>query len=342
MSRKILLLYTGGTIGMQQNTQTGALYPVDFNMLSTALPELKMLDCELHALSAQEPIDSSDMQPDRWIALAQLVRNNYDLYDGFVILHGSDTMAYTASALSFLLENLAKPVILTGSQLPIGILRSDARENLISSIELAAAHHTDGSPIISEVAIYFEYKLYRGNRTFKNSSENFDAFNSPNYPELAEMGVEMRINHPALLPKPEKGLVLHTALNGALAVIPIFPGFNQKIIYKTAEVGVHSIILRTFGAGNAPQHKAFIDAVAWCVNQNITVANVSQCRIGRVNQAKYASGRALQDVGVIGGRDMTLEAAITKLMFLNGQNKGVKSVSNDFVKSLRGELTEMG
>lgn len=325
---------------MEKDVDTGALHPVDLEHLSGSIPELDILDCELHAISAQEPIDSSDMHPDKWVVIAQMVRNNYDLYDGFVILHGSDTMAYTASALSFLLENLAKPVILTGSQLPIGILRSDARENLISSLELAAAHHPDGTSLLSEVAIYFEYKLYRGNRTFKNSSENFEAFQSPNYPWLAEMGVEMKVNHTALYPRPENGLVLHTALDNRIAVVPVFPGFNHNIIYKTVEADVRGLILRTFGVGNAPQHQAFKEAVGWCVNQGIPTINVSQCRVGKVNQSKYAPGRALQDAGVISGKDITLESAITKLMFLLGKELSHLEVASEFGKSLRGELTE--
>ena len=340
MSKKILLIYTGGTIGMKKDPDTGALYPVDLDHLSGFIPELEILDCELHAIATQEPIDSSDMHPDTWVLIAQMVRNNYDLYDGFVILHGSDTMAYTASALSFLLENLAKPVILTGSQLPIGILRSDARENLISSLELAAAQNENGTPLITEVAIYFEYKLYRGNRTFKNSSENFDAFQSPNYPWLVQMGVEMNINHPALYPPPQNGLVLHTALDNRVAVVPVFPGFNQNIIYKTVEADVRGILLRSYGVGNAPQHKAFIEAVHWCTQQGIPVINVSQCRVGKINQAKYAPGRALQNAGVISGKDITLESAIAKLMFLLGMQLSHLEVASEFGKSLRGELTD--
>lgn len=325
---------------MQKDAESGALHPVDLEQLSGSIPELEILDCELHAISAQEPIDSSDMHPDKWVFMAQLIRNNYDLYDGFVVLHGSDTMAYTASALSFLLENLAKPVILTGSQLPIGILRSDARENLISSLELAAAQRADGTPLVTEVAIYFEYKLYRGNRTFKNSSENFEAFQSPNYPWLVEMGVEMNVNYPALYPPPESGLVLHTALDSRVAVVPVFPGFNQNIIYKTVEADVRGLILRTFGVGNAPQHVAFIEAVRWCAEQGIPVINVSQCRIGKINQTKYAPGRALQNAGVISGKDITLESAIAKLMFLLGKQLSHLEVASEFGKSLRGELTE--
>jgi L-asparaginase len=280
------------------------------------------------------------MSPEKWVVIAQMVRNNYDLYDGFVILHGSDTMAYTASALSFLLENLGKPVILTGSQLPVGILRSDARENLMSALELASASREDGSALINEVAIYFEYKLFRGNRTYKYNSENFEAFASPNYPWLVEMGVNMKVNKQALLPKPESGLTLHTALNPNIALISLFPGFNPELIYKVVDAGLQGLILRTYGVGNAPKSDSLIEALKWCHDNSVSVLNVSQCPAGRVNQLKYASGRNLENLGVISGKDITTEAAIAKFMYLLGQELNPLELKQEFGKSLRGEITE--
>lgn len=325
---------------MAKNPVTGALEPLDFDQLSAAIPELKLLPCQIHSISFAEPIDSSDMDVENWLELARMIRSNYDLYDGFVVLHGSDTMAYTASALSFLLENLQKPVIFTGSQLPIGILRTDARENLISSLELAVATDEAGLPRITEVAVYFEYKLYRGNRTFKNSSENFEAFQSPNYPNLAEMGVEMKINNSALLTKTHGNFKVHQTLDNKIAVVPLYPGFNEKIIYKTVEAGSRGLLLRTFGAGNAPGKIGFIEAVKQVIEAGVPIVNVSQCRFGSVDQNKYAAGRHLQEAGVISGKDSTLEAAITKMMFLLGQNLSAQEIAHQFSKSLRGEISE--
>jgi len=340
LNKKVLLIYTGGTIGMAKDPISGALVPLNFDELSRAIPELKLLPCQIHSISFKEPIDSSDMNPEHWLELARMIHSNYDMYDGFVVLHGSDTMAYTASALSFLLENVSKPIILTGSQLPVGILRTDARENLISSLELAIASDEHGAPFITEVAVYFEYKLYRGNRTFKNSSENFEAFQSPNYPVLAEMGVEMKINFRALLPKPTGQFCLHQALESNIAVIPLYPGFNENIIVKTVEAGTKGLILRTFGAGNGPSNSGFTAALKAVIAAGVPVVNVSQCRFGSVNQAKYAAGRHLQEIGVISGKDSTLEAAITKLMFLLGQNLNLNEIKKGFSKSLRGEIND--
>ncbi len=340
MSRKILLIYTGGTIGMAKNPETGSLVPFDLDHISKAIPELTLLPCQIHTISFEEPIDSSNMTPTLWVELALMIRNNYDLYDGFVVMHGSDTMAYTASMMSFLLDNLSKPVIFTGSQLPVGVLRTDAKENLISSIELASLTNQDGSAVITEVAIYFEYKLYRGNRTFKNSSSNFEAFYSPNYPDLAELGVEMKINTEALWPRGNGPLRFHQSINSNIAVIPLFPGFNENIIYKTLEAGTQGLILRTFGAGNAPNNFAFTESLKHCIDSGIPVINVSQCRMGSVNQNKYAAGRHLQDLGITSGKDSTIEAAITKMMFLLGQNLGSIEIANLFGKSLRGEISE--
>lgn len=340
MSRKVLIIYTGGTIGMARDAESGVLVPLDFKQLSAAIPELNLLACEVNAISIAEPIDSSNMHPGLWVELANLIKINYANYDGFVILHGSDTMAYTASALSFLLENLSKPVILTGSQLPVGILRSDARENLISSIELAIAERSAGQPLVNEVAIYFEYKLYRGNRTFKNSSSNFEAFQSPNYPWLVEMGVEVHVNYAALLSPPLSSLIVHQAMNPSIAVVALFPGFNHNIIYRLAEAEARGLILRTFGAGNAPTNNSFLEAVRWCVDQGITIVNISQCRVGTVNQSKYAAGKSLEALGVVSGKDLTLEAAATKLMFLLANPLTQEETALTMGKSLRGELTE--
>lgn len=337
---KVLLIYTGGTIGMSRNKHTGALQPLDFEQLSAAIPELELLPCAIETHSLPNPIDSSNMTPEIWVELANIIYKNYHVYDGFVVLHGSDTMAYTGSALSFMLEGLQKPVIFTGSQLPIGILRSDARENLISAVELAIARGPNGQSMITEVAVYFEYKLYRANRVFKNSSEHFEAFSSPNYPWLAEMGVQMKMNENYLYRQNNSKLILHEQLNTDVAVVPIFPGFNEKIIYSTAQSGISSLILRTFGAGNAPQKPSFLEAIKHCISNGIHVINVSQCRKGSVDQSKYAAGKSLLELGVIEGKDITLEAAITKLMFLQGKAYSASEISSLFPKNLRGEISE--
>jgi L-asparaginase len=340
-SRKssVLLIYTGGTIGMIQDAATHELRPFDFHSLTSQVPELKRFDIELSTIASEHPIDSSNMQPEVWVDLAKTIRKNYSKYDGFVILHGSDTMSFTASALSFMLENLGKPVVLTGSQLPIGIIRTDGKENLITAIEIAAAKKND-KPVVTEVCIYFEYKLYRGNRTFKHNSSHFDAFKSPNYPSLAEAGVNIQYNSGALLKPNGKKLQVHTELSNEILVLKLFPGLNRQIIESILQTkNIRAIILETFGAGNCSTQKWFTDALKKAIDKGIIILNITQCREGRVIQGMYATSSHLKKMGVIGGADLTFESAITKLMFLLEQKISNEKIKKLLQKDLRGELT---
>ena len=337
---KILLIYTGGTIGMMQDAQTGSLRPFNFKLLTKQIPELKRFKLTLHSVSFKKPIDSSNMHPRVWVELAEVIQKNYAKYDGFVVLHGSDTMAYTASALSFMLENLSKPVILTGSQLPIGIIRTDGKENLITAIEIAAAKNKQGKPLVPEVAIYFEYELFRGNRTLKYNSEHFDAFKSPNYPRLAEAGVSIQYNANYIAKTNTKKLKVYTELDNDIVVLNLFPGISKKITQAVLNIrGIKAIVLHSFGAGNAPTDDWFIMLLSYAINKGIIIYYVTQCLEGRVIQGKYETSSQLEKIGVISGEDITLEAAITKLMFLLGQNLPLKKVKTLLGKNLRGEIT---
>lgn len=337
---KVLLIYTGGTIGMMQNPETGALKPFDFRYLTKEVPELKRLNVKLESVSFKKPIDSSNMHPRVWVELAEVIEKNYDKFDGFVILHGSDTMAYTASALSFMLENLAKPVILTGSQLPIGIIRTDGKENLITAIEIAAARNGK-SPMVSEVAIYFEYELYRGNRTLKYNSAHFDAFKSPNYPVLAEAGVNIEYNHNAIRKASVKKLSIHKKLENDIAVLHLFPGISRKITSSIINSkDIKAIVLLTFGAGNATTEKWFINELKTAIKKGIIIYNVTQCLEGSVIQGKYETSSQLKEIGVISGEDITTEAAITKLMYLLGGQHTTTEIKKLLSKDLRGEISK--
>jgi L-asparaginase len=336
---KVLLIYTGGTIGMMQDLRTGALNPFNFQALNSQVPELQKFDIELSSISFDKPIDSSNMQPEIWVKMVELIHANYVKYDGFVILHGSDTMAFTASALSFMLENLNKPVILTGSQLPIGIIRTDGKENLITAIEIAAAKEK-GKPIVNEVCIYFEYKLYRGNRTFKYNAEHFDAFKSPNYPPLAEAGVDIEYNKNYFLKAGTKSLKVHSNLSNDIIVLKLFPGINKNITTSMLHAkGAKAVIIETFGAGNATTQDWFIDELDQLIKKGVIVLNVTQCHVGKVIQGKYETSRRLKKIGVISGHDMTFESAVTKLMFLLGQNLPVSKISKLLETDLRGEVS---
>ncbi|WP_416446568.1 asparaginase [Leeuwenhoekiella sp. A16] len=336
---KILLIYTGGTIGMIRDFDTGALRSFNFDDLLEKIPELRLLDCDISTSAFDEPIDSSNMEPKYWSQICNVISGNYDAFDGFVILHGSDTMSYSASALSFMLENLKKPVIFTGSQLPIGDLRTDAKENLITAVQLASLQRKK-KPYIQEVCLYFEYKLYRGNRTTKLSAEHFEAFQSPNYPYLAKSGVHLTINDELLLRARRKELVVHHSLVTDVLVIHLFPGISEKILTEMIEkLAYRGIILKTFGAGNATTHTWFINLLKKTIENGVPVVNVSQCISGSVQMGNYETSTQLRAIGVITGKDVTIEAAITKMMYLLGQNLAPKVFKTIFETPLRGEMS---
>lgn len=323
---KVLLIYTGGTIGMWSDPRTGVLRPMDLATLEMQVPELERMDVELGTLSFERPMDSSDMGPRHWVRLASMVGENYQAYDGFVVLHGSDTMAFTASALSFLLEGLNKPVIFTGSQLPVGMIRTDARENLVTAIEIAAAKGEDGRPLVPEVAIYFEYRLMRGNRTIKVNAERFEAFRSPNWPALAEAGIHLRYDRSAILPYRETGLKVHDCMDDRVALIHFHPGMRAHWVRKLLELeDLRAMVLATFGSGNGPTDPAILDVFREAISRGIILLNVTQCAGGRVEQGRYVTSKAFLEMGVVGGADMTIEAAMTKLMFLLAQGAGPKA-----------------
>ncbi len=336
----ILTIYTGGTIGMVLNPETGSLVPFDFHNVYKQIPELEKLHYHIDAISFDPLIDSSDIQPKHWIEIATIIKDNYESYDGFVVLHGSDTMAYTASALSFILTNLNKPVIITGSQLPLGVLRTDGRENFISAIEIAAAKE-DETPIVTEVCLYFENTLYRGNRTFKYNAENFNAFVSGNYPPLAEVGVYIKF-HKENIHKPNfKRLKLRTKIDPRVGILKIFPGIQPSFV--KAILGckdMRAIVLESFGSGNALTSDWFINELKNSIERGLIIINVTQCIGGSVEMGKYETSRKLLEIGVVSAKDMTLSSTITKMMICLAEEKENKAIIDKFTKSWAGEITE--
>ena len=339
---QVLLIYTGGTIGMIRNPETGALENFDFDHLLDEVPELRRFDYDISTYTFQPPIDSSDMGLEHWARLVGIIERNYTLFDGFVILHGTDTMAYTASALSFMLENLGKPVILTGSQLPIGMLRTDGKENLISAIEIAAAKRQDGEPMVPEVCIYFKEKLMRGNRTTKINSEQFNAFRSFNYPELATAGIHIRYNTQAIRrPDPARPFKAHYLVDPNVVVLTLFPGIQQSLVHAVLNIpSLKAVVLRTFGAGNAPQLKWLKEELKAASESGILVVNITQCQSGSVHMGLYETSLPLLDAGVVSGYDSTPECAIAKLMFLLGHKLPLARLREMMNSSLAGEITK--
>ena len=338
----VLLIYTGGTIGMIENPETGALENFNFDHLMKHVPELKRFNYRISSYQFDPPIDSSDMEPSYWAKLVKIINYNYDYFDGFVILHGTDTMAYTASALSFMLENLNKPVILTGSQLPIGTLRTDGKENLITAIEIAAAKNSDGMPIVPEVCIFFENHLMRGNRTTKINAENFNAFRSFNYPALARVGIHIKYE-PSLILKRDAALPLkpHYLFDANVVILTLFPGIQQSIVSAVLHVpGLKAVVLKTFGSGNAPQKEWFIRELKEATERGIIIVNITQCASGAVEMGRYETGLKLLQAGVISGYDSTPECAVTKLMFLLGHDLSNKEIRNKMKTSIAGEISK--
>lgn len=337
----ILLIYTGGTIGMVHNPVNGALIPFNFEYILEQVPELKRFDFDIDTYSFDPLIDSSDVNPDVWSQLAEIIGSNYDKYNGFVILHGTDTMAYTASALSFMLENNSLPVILTGSQLPIGTLRTDGKENLITALEIAAAND-DGKPYVPEVCIYFENSLFRGNRTTKYSTEHFNAFASPNCEALATTGINIKYNKAEIrYPTVRQDLKVHTNLSRSVAVMRIFPGIDKGLVHAILKLSkVRGVVLESFGAGNAPTDSWFIQEIKEFVENGGIMINVTQCYTGSIQAELYETGRHLMDAGVINGQDITTETALTKLMYLLGNYEDSTMIKNMLKKPIIGEITQ--
>jgi len=335
---KILIIYTGGTIGMMTDPKTKTLKPINFEQIMENVPELERLNCQIEVRSFDDIIDSSNMNPEIWSQLAGIVEKYYDKVDGFVILHGSDTMSFTASALSFMFENLAKPVIFTGSQLPISAIRTDAKENLMTAIEIASSMKEDRA-LVPEVGIYFDYKLFRGNRSFKYNSSKFEAFRSPNYPVLVESGVHLRFSENYILKPKSEPFKAHKNLVNDIAVLKLYPGISPKVVDAIINADARGIVMETFGAGNTTTDAWFIDCLKKAIDSGKVILDISQCKVGTVELGRYETSKQLKDMGIANGYDMTYEAAITKMMYVLGQEQDPQKVTRLLETDLRGELT---
>ncbi len=336
----ILIIYTGGTIGMVQRPESGTLTPVNFDQIKQEVPELNKFNYNIQTVTFNPALDSSNITPEIWVKIATTINENYEQFDGFVVLHGTDTMAYTASALSFIFENLGKPVILTGSQLPIGTLRTDGKENLITAVEIAAAKEK-GKSVVPEVCIYFDFKLYRGNRAVKRDADLFSAFRSVNYPALAIAGVDIKYNKEFIqYPDSEKELQLKTRFDDNVVILKMFPGISRIVFNSIFNIsGLKGVVLETFGSGNVPTTAWLIDTVKRAVENGIIVLNVTQCQGGKVVMGQYETSLELLRAGVISGKDMTTEAAVTKLMFLLGQGYSMSQIKMNLNNNMRGEIS---
>lgn len=340
LQRKVLVIYTGGTIGMMLNSESGALEPFDFEHLYNHLPVLQNLHCVIESYSFNPLIDSSNMNPRFWVKLAEVIEENYNDFDGFVVLHGTDTMAYSASMLGFMLENLAKPVVFTGSQLPLGMIRSDGRENFITSIEIAT-DYKDGRASIPEVCVCFENRVFRGNRTSKVNAENFDAFISGNYPPLAEAGIKIKYNSHIIREPGKEPLKVHKSLDQSVFILKLFPGISKAVMDAVFNiVGLKAVILETYGSGNAPTDSWFLESLARAVDKGLLIFNVTQCKEGTVELGKYQTSVDMGRLGIVGGKDITTEAALVKLMYLFGRYKDASVVAEMFGISLVGEISD--
>ena len=341
MSQKVLIIYTGGTLGMGCNPLTGTLEPLDFNHLVESMPEFLQLQTGVEVYQFTPPIDSSDMSPRLWAQIVRIIAERYNDYDGFVILHGTDTMSYTASALSFMLENLTKPVILTGSQLPMGQLRTDGKENLITSVELASLKDSHGHAMVPEVCVYFSGRLLRGNRSIKKNADGFNAFDSFNYPHLCDAGINFTFHpHHILNPDFSKPMIPHYAMDPNVVVFSLFPGIQESIIRHVLDAPeLRSIVMRSYGSGNAPQQPWLNKLLYQAAHRGVVIVNISQCVAGSVEMSRYDTGYHLKKAGVISGIDSTVEAAVTKLMFLQGQYSDSNIIRNMMCRSIAGEIT---
>lgn len=335
----VLLIYTGGTIGMIRDHKTGTLKPVDFQQISDEVPEIGKFNYRIDVVSFNPVIDSSNMGSEHWIRMAEIIKKNYDKYTGFVILHGTDTMAYTASALSFMLENLSRPVVITGAMLPVREVRTDARENLITAIEIAATTEK-GKALVPEVCVYFDYLLFRGNRVTKVNASKFEAFASFNHPPLAEAGVHLRFNRNLILRPSGKKLKLNVGVDASVGIIRLFPGMTRQWFASQLRCeGLKAVVLESYGSGNAPTHDWFLEELELAARHGMVIVSVSQCRGGAVEQGVYATSAGLEELGVVGASDMTVETALVKLMFLLGKKLQPREVAKQMVKPYCGELT---